>query len=177
MSTAIERRRRLLKVQDSRGKTVLHYAVEEKRESIVEVLLKADNSLAWLHDSEGLTPLHRAASMGLLSMIEIILRLSPQSITICDKSHGKTVLHVAKMEACFLAGCLKETRMKELINEVDNDGNTLLHMALMYSDLQSTDTLLENTDINWRLKNKQGYSPVDLCKSDDEIPIKLVCRQ
>ncbi|KAL8137279.1 hypothetical protein V2J09_003280 [Rumex salicifolius] len=179
MLVLIKRRKEVLKHQDEKGKTVLHYAVEEAIEPMVETLVKADSSLACLHDNDGMTPLHRAASMGSFNMVRTILELSPQSIEICGRNDGKTPLHVAKMDACFLVGCLRNTRMKELINVADNQGNTPLHLAFKDShdldlDLDVVYALLQVGGINWRLRNNDGRTPIDLWQSQDKIPFKLV---
>ncbi|KAL8160909.1 hypothetical protein V2J09_012398 [Rumex salicifolius] len=162
----------LLKEGDDFGKTALHYAVEENRSVMVEELLRADSSLAYLLDNGGLTPLHIAFEEGLSPIVKIILELSPQSVE-TRGNHGRTPLHYAKMDGDFLEECrttIEGRILRLLINRVDDDGNTPLHVALLNSKPDSAYQLLHFSGCNSMLRNNEGNTPWDLCKSNDNIP-------
>ncbi|KAL8160910.1 hypothetical protein V2J09_012399 [Rumex salicifolius] len=161
-----------LKKKDDFGKTVLHYAVEENRYRKVKALLRADTTLGYMRDNDGFMPLDVAFKKGLFPMVKIILEMSPQSVDFSD-GHSRTPLHHTKMDGVFLKKCRKnmDKRILQLLgNRIDNDGNTPMHVALINSELDAAFQLLYFKGYNWKSRNKDGYTPWDLCKSNDDIP-------
>ncbi|MBA0753733.1 hypothetical protein Gogos_021384, partial [Gossypium gossypioides] len=83
----------LVKERDEDGHTPLHYAAHKGCSSVVEELLKADVSAAYIGDRKlGMTPLLMAARQGFLGTVRKILFYCPDC---CDKvdKRGLNLLH------------------------------------------------------------------------------------
>ncbi|GAB2267055.1 hypothetical protein Dimus_002037 [Dionaea muscipula] len=171
MVRVLEERPDLIKRADQKMKTVLHYAVEEGRLSMVKMLLAKDSSQAFVFDEDGLTPLLRAATLGCFPTVKVILDHSPQSAGLSD-ADKRTALHLAKMGRS-LVRFLKLTAILDLINEPDKDGNTPLHLAIKNSDAAKANALLEVKGVNWRVRNNDGCTAMDLCVVGGKVPVKM----
>lgn len=161
---------------DHKKKTALHYAAEEAHKKIVKILLQSNPDTACSHDKDGFTPLHRATMVGSHATVRAILKYSPHSVEYRDTKEGKTALHLAKMKGVHLRACLKTTDLCTLLNEPDHKGNTPLHLAIMECDESKALVLLSTKGINWRTRNQNKQTPMDMCvTADEETTKKLVC--
>lgn len=72
--------------------------------------------------------------------------------------------------------CMLSLRMIENVSEQDVNGNTALHMCCQRNsskvNLEIIDLLLIN-NIKTNLRNHNGYSPIEMLRSDDLRAIKL----
>lgn len=151
----------LLKMVDNSGKTPLHYAVECDMSGEIKLMLKQEKSAAFVYETEGFTPLLRAADLGYSSCVRSILDLCPHSAELRDLNSNKTALHLVKSP---LNLPMNRKVLGRLINEIDNDGNTALHCAILDRDAAKALYLLKENGINWRIHNKKNQSPQSLCK-------------
>ena len=112
---------------DSDGWTILHFACEKGKLTLVKHLVENYPALLTLEDNEGATPLHMAGLSGSVELIEYLI--SRQCDVLGTDSDGWTILHFACEKG-------KLTLVKHLVENYpalltleDNEGATPLHMA------------------------------------------------
>ncbi|KAH7839508.1 hypothetical protein Vadar_005175 [Vaccinium darrowii] len=154
---------------DTRGCSPLHLASTEGHVEIVRELLRVDNNVCIARDLEGRIPLHLAAMKGRVEVIRKLLRAKPESIH--EKlGKGETVLHLCvkyyRLEALetlfqYLQSC---SNMEFLLNSEDDDGNTILHLAVGLKQMETIKYLLGKQIIkdHANVKNKNGSSALDV---------------
>ncbi|XP_022722158.1 ankyrin repeat-containing protein ITN1-like [Durio zibethinus] len=133
----IEAQKHLTKETDDKGRTPLHYAAHLGLRSIVQLLLKADPSTAYITDKErGTTALHMAAWSGRTGIMEDIISYCPGCCEIVDK-RGWNFLHFAvvslrpgKLKRFLFDdnNKIKDLPVRNLIDERDINGNTPYHV-------------------------------------------------
>ncbi|XP_073040934.1 uncharacterized protein [Primulina eburnea] len=129
--------------RDDKGATILHAAAAKGQVEIVE-----DNAITRglidYADNEGNTALHVAARTGQLAVVEALILASPASIH-ARNSNGEIFLHAVvtgfqtpsfqrldrqiELMKHLLSG--KIFGIKDVINAKNNDGRTVLHLAII----------------------------------------------
>ncbi|MDR1236023.1 MAG: ankyrin repeat domain-containing protein [Holosporaceae bacterium] len=148
---------------DRDGVTPLHLAVGTEDKEMVELLLRNTekgliNTVVNAADKKGVTPLHLAADTG-NKMVELLLE-NGADITVCSKAgtvlHRNGTIRDGGMFE-FLLKKLKNAGKKiaDLVNTVDEDGDTLLHRAVRLGNKKLIDFLLGN-GANVAVQNKLG---------------------
>jgi len=117
-----------LNILNKEGLSPLCFAVLQNYEEGVELLLKAGAQVD-LPSDEGYTPLHYAAENNSKEILKLLLKAGAD---INYKSEDGTALHIATREnnddiAFFL---MENPKLNFL--EIDEDGNTFLHIAIMF---------------------------------------------
>ncbi|XP_058102017.1 protein ACCELERATED CELL DEATH 6-like [Magnolia sinica] len=164
-----EQKRDIVRIQDTHGRTALHYAACQDKPTIVSMLLRSDRSLAYILDNNGCSPLHIAAASGSPLVITELLKHCPDVSEQLDPS-GKNVFHIAIIYSKYsTVHCL--LRMPELegmINEPNADGNTLLHLAAKYRSDALLLLLSRDRRVDMTIMNKDGQTALDLIEMDLE---------
>ncbi|PUZ37146.1 hypothetical protein GQ55_9G094700 [Panicum hallii var. hallii] len=139
----------LLHLTDSDGNNALHYAAQKNKSQLVELLLNKQAQLAYKPNGERQSPLHVAAHYGSTAAIKALLRCCPDVAEMVD-SCGRDAFHisVASGKTNALRCLLRHVRPAELLNRVDNDGNTPLHLAAKMSRVQSALLLLNDRRVD-----------------------------
>ena len=93
-------------------------------------LLEASKQLAYKQDCYGETPLHLAAENGKLKVLKLLINKYPDAIEIRN-NNDRSILHVAAKHGNWniVSFILRSPEMENLINLVDKNGNTPLHLA------------------------------------------------
>jgi ankyrin repeat protein len=123
------------------GFSPMHLALQNKQTQLVLLLLDVDDDLVRVQGREGVTPLHYVAQTGNLNLLAEFLEVCPKSIE--DVTiRRETVLHIALKYSMFDAfrlvlGWLRRAWFrnaslweKKLLNWQDEEGNTVLHIAV-----------------------------------------------
>jgi ankyrin repeat protein len=123
------------------GFSPMHLALQNKQTQLVLLLLDVDDDLVRVQGREGVTPLHYVAQTGNLNLLAEFLEVCPKSIE--DVTiRRETVLHIALKYNMFDAfrlvlGWLRRAWFrnaslweKKLLNWQDEEGNTVLHIAV-----------------------------------------------
>ncbi|KAH7839305.1 hypothetical protein Vadar_002428 [Vaccinium darrowii] len=154
---------------DTRGCSPLHLASTEGHVEIVRELLRVDTNICIARDQEGRIPLHLAAMKGRVEVIRELLQAKPELIH--EKlGKGETVMHLcvkyyrlAALETLFqyLQSC---NNMDFFLNSGDDDGNTILHLAVGLKQMETIKYLLGKQIItdHANVKNKNGYTALDV---------------
>ncbi|PVH64972.1 hypothetical protein PAHAL_2G394800 [Panicum hallii] len=156
----------LLSKADSFGKTPLHYAVSHRQHDVISLLLHAEASLAHVSDNEGLFPLHVAAMMGNIRDVVELVERCPDYAELVD-CRGRNFLHCAiehgrKNVVRFIC---RNDRFAVLLNSMDYEGNTPLHLAVKYGHPRMVSSLLQTIGVEIGITNRDGLTAADLAYS------------
>ncbi|KAK2659935.1 hypothetical protein Ddye_006468 [Dipteronia dyeriana] len=146
------------------GYSPIHLASLKGHLQIVKDLVDMEKGLCVLKDcSEGKTALHCAAVRGRIDVIRHLLSCCPESAKeLTFKS--ETMLHLVVKNSqgqimTPLISILRELNLVgDLINCVDEDGNTVLHLATYRKQYQMIKVLLRDTNMNVNAVNADGYN-------------------
>lgn len=133
----------LIRAADFYGRTALHLAAIYGHDKVVAQLLAASPSVSVQTDFDGRIPLHDASSV---AVVDELLAVNPGSIGAVDPRMN-TVLHWAARDMTAIdrnddsvVKRLLEIK-PELIFDVNNVGNTPLHMAINNQSYFKTDRM------------------------------------
>uniref|UniRef100_A0A803NCP7 Uncharacterized protein n=1 Tax=Chenopodium quinoa TaxID=63459 RepID=A0A803NCP7_CHEQI len=116
----------------------LHVAAATRRPlQIVKALLDVNPSMYFARDKDGMTLFHVAAVNGNTEVLEMFLKRR-RSAALERTTRGETILHlcVTNSQVETLKALVELTYGLELLNSGDSDGNTVLHLAVVYKELQ-----------------------------------------
>ncbi|XP_059657990.1 ankyrin repeat-containing protein ITN1-like [Cornus florida] len=152
--------------KNSHGCSPLHLASSKGHLEITRELLRLDPDLSSSQDQEGRTPLHLAAIKGRVNILDEILSVSLESSEMVTR-YGETVLHIAVKNNQYEAvRFLMETlNITKLANMQDNDGNTILHLAIA-GKLTTMVTYLLKLGVDVNILNRNGDTALDIVASD-----------
>lgn len=150
-----------------------------KDSGIVELIVEKDPLSPLYADSTGSLPIHIAAAHGRLRTVVKLLEECPY----CDSSRnasGQTFLHVAveKEKLEIVRYVCRQKNLNRILNAVDQDGNTALHLAVRNASEDAVNnaseavvnnareeifcSLMRNRDVCLNFANKEGHTPLDL---------------
>ncbi|KAH7841805.1 hypothetical protein Vadar_034538 [Vaccinium darrowii] len=165
----LTRKPKLVTEFDTRGCSPLHLASTEGHVEIVRELLRVNTDVCIARDQDGRIPLHLAAMKGRVEVIRELLRAKPESIY--EKlGRGETVLHLCvkynRLEALetLLQYLQRRNDIEFLLNSGDDDGNTILHLAVALKQMETIKYLLgiKNLKDLANVKNKNGSTALDV---------------
>ncbi|CAL4896673.1 unnamed protein product [Urochloa decumbens] len=169
----LEKRPELIDLTDSEGNNALHYAAQKKHAQAVEILLNKRMNLAYKRNHEQQSPLHIATHYGSTEAITTLLRCCPDVAEMVD-NNGHNALHTSvisgRTHALRITLCLlRRVRPKEILNQVDKNGNTPLHLAASMSRIQSALLLLNDRRIDPCILNRDGQTARSLLEIKGEM--------
>uniref|UniRef100_A0A1J3CV85 Ankyrin repeat-containing protein n=1 Tax=Noccaea caerulescens TaxID=107243 RepID=A0A1J3CV85_NOCCA len=134
-----------------------------------------DLKLAELKNNNGLTPIHFAAISGIVKILKVFCRKTPSSFNILTLPKNQTVFHLAvinqNIEAFeFMA---KKVELVNLLHQLDRDGNTVLHTAASVGNSTLMEYIINNTKVDAKAKNADGYTAAQLLDKDNANFTKL----
>uniref|UniRef100_A0A803NCM0 PGG domain-containing protein n=2 Tax=Chenopodium quinoa TaxID=63459 RepID=A0A803NCM0_CHEQI len=147
---------------------------EHGHEHIIKILLEEAPNMCFVHDQDGMTPLHVAAVNGNTQVLEVFLKKKRQA-ALERTARGETILHLC-VKNCHLdtlKALVESTYDLELLNSQDSDGNTVLHLAVAYKEVEMVEFLLgkgDKIDKNAMNKKHQTINDIfELTKKTDEV--------
>uniref|UniRef100_A0ACD5U8D4 Uncharacterized protein n=1 Tax=Avena sativa TaxID=4498 RepID=A0ACD5U8D4_AVESA len=153
----------LAKEVDDSGSTPLHYVASAGNISALKLLLRYDTSPAYVPDSNGLFPVHIAAKMGYGQLIYELSKHCPDFDEKLD-SKGRNFLHIAvehkKWKVVWHFSGTPE--LERMMNVMDYEGNTALHLAVKNADQMIVSLLMSNKGVLPNIVNNQGLTALDL---------------
>ncbi|XP_063942609.1 uncharacterized protein LOC108208771 isoform X2 [Daucus carota subsp. sativus] len=178
-------RRAKFEFVDNMGWTVLHHATYYEFNSILDYIVRVQQELEHPFSYQDMisTPFHVAAQKGYTSTVKLLLDKWPstsQAYTAVDKN-GQNILHLAALQSnkeiiqCSIKKCPEEYK-KKFINEMDNNGDTPLHILILRGCF--VPELLRYEGIDMTIKNKKRWTPADMLYfedqiADDQVQIKI----
>ncbi|KAL3621057.1 hypothetical protein CASFOL_035969 [Castilleja foliolosa] len=136
------------------------------------------------------TPLLLAAKMGILEMVETILNTCPVAVQDVDSDGKNVLLLAAEHRQTSVLGYLLELKLPEyLFQRVDDEGNSILHLAAILKDYQPWRIPGAALQMQWEIKwykhvkhsipqlgfaqnNKQGLTPRQLFSKTHKSLVK-----
>eukprot|EP01018_Ginkgo_biloba_P006852 Gb_19486 [translate_table: standard] len=162
---------------DINGATPLHSSISAGHVGIVREILNIRPTMCYVVDRAGRSPLHIAAMSGYIDIIHELMCCRPDCIEIRNEE-GKTALHFAiENDHVQTVIYLLQNQMPyftSLLNEIDNRGNTVLHLAVKNNLQQMVELLVSFPIMNINAINKEGFTALDMAINETEIDSKLV---
>ena len=130
----------------------IHLALQNDHIQLVIMLVKKYSDLVRVKGRENMTPLHYAAEKGNIELLAKFLSICPKSVF--DVSiRDETALHVALKNDMFEAfvflvrrlqlSCHEEAHLeKRILNWMDVEGNTVMHIATSKNQLQASSVII-----------------------------------
>ncbi|KAJ9682396.1 hypothetical protein PVL29_018336 [Vitis rotundifolia] len=170
MAILLDKKKDLVKETDIFGWTPLHYAAQLGYLEATRKLLECDKSVAYLLDKEDSSALHIAAKKGYINIMKEITKQCPCVYNLVDKN-GWTILHVAAQcgESKVVKYILEVQVWESLINEIDNEGNTALHLAAIYGHYNSVLILARDGRVDKRATNKKYLKAIDIVQTNMDL--------
>ncbi|XP_073157707.1 uncharacterized protein [Henckelia pumila] len=158
----INRNRQLAEELDSQQSSPLHIASAKGYLDIAKVLVSAAPDMCLSRDFGGKNPLHLAAMKGHDLVVAELIRVRPLAAR--EKvDGGQTVLHLCvKYDRLECLRILVPFLKEEIVNAKDNDGDTIMHMALRDKQVEIIKYLVETGKINMNAKNSEGQTVPDI---------------
>ncbi|KAL2530764.1 Ankyrin repeat family protein [Forsythia ovata] len=159
----------LIKEVDDFGWSALHYAARYRTDKVAKELLNADKSIAYIvaEKDNNKTALHIATCKGNVKIMEEILTYCPDCWEMVT-SDGQNILHLAvefeKQEAFDFI--LKKSWVDNLINQMDDEGNTPLHVYAATPDIYGR-ALIHHPQADKNVVNKKNMTPLDVVEYSD----------
>ena len=145
---------------DFHGKNILHYAVELKQKETILFLIKYDadyNKLKTTKDIKGKTPID----------LDRTKSFENELYTIWDSAKDNNIK--------ILNILLNELKYYDINEQTKFKGNTALHIAVKNrADKVVLFLILNGADKN--IKNKEGYTPLEIIKNEKNIDKKWITK-
>ena len=173
----METRPEMIKEVDSMGWTPLHYSVWLGKVEMTRLLLQQDISAAYISDKEGQCPLHLAAATGQIDAYRELVGSCPYVWELVD-GKGRTSLHSAVMSRQRgIIDCILQMPdiSLHLLNESDVDGNTPLHLSVVYKCHAILLLLLRDKRVDKRVVNRDQLTAAELFYSQKQEVTTLHC--
>ncbi|KAG2680073.1 hypothetical protein I3760_11G081300 [Carya illinoinensis] len=175
------------------GFTPLHLALQYDHTDLVLRLIDVDKDLVRVQGKGGATPLHYVAQTGNLHLLHAFLQVCPKSLEVVT-TQRETALHIALKHNRFdafeyLVGWLRRALFRhadswerKLLNWGDDEGNTMLHIAVSRNLPQVVKCLVNCASVEKNIKNSEGYTALDILQHQMTLQVDykeikdLLCR-
>ncbi|CAK9172674.1 unnamed protein product [Ilex paraguariensis] len=160
----LSRKPELVKALNSDGSSALHVAAAKGYVEIVKELLVVNPDMGFVLDHSGRTPLHLAAIKGRVGVLTELIRVKPEATRKLTR-WGETCLHLCvkynRLEALkVLVESLKKD--DQFVNWKDENGSTILHLAVANKQVEIIKFLLIYTGIEINTRNAKGSTAIDI---------------
>lgn len=171
----MKREKRLVTYADEEGWTPLHYAAYYKFDSMLDILLKAQESVRYqsVYGDKVPTPLMVAAEEGHTSTVIKLMELLPPSSCTAVNYDGRNILHLAAVQSdkemirCILKNCPAEYTAKILNHKDVINGDTPLHLLMRQGCF--VPELINHKGADMITKNYDNYTPFDMIYFHENI--------
>ena len=168
----------LFQIRDKKRKTPLHFAASKGYTKGVRFLLSKFGQQALESSTNGDFPIHIACKKGHTKVVKELLEQEwPNPIELLNKE-GQNILHVAAKSGknTVVKTILECSKLEELLNAEDKNGNTALHLASMNLHALVLCSLTWAKRVDLKRKNKKGLTALDIAVGiRTDSTIRQVC--
>ncbi|KAG5233410.1 ankyrin [Salix suchowensis] len=165
----------LLRLTDEELGNSLHYASSIGFLRGVEFLLDKFLDGAYERNREENYPIHIACKNDSVDVVKEYLYRFPYPEEFLNKK-GQNILHVAakygKDRVVSYILRQKDTLVKSLVNEMDEDGNTPLHLAAGYGRPMASFLLLLDNRVRRFIVNNRNWTPFDFAERQSKSAVE-----
>ncbi|KAG5233406.1 ankyrin [Salix suchowensis] len=161
----------LLRLTDEELGNPLHYASSIGFLEGVQFLLQKVHDGAYETNLEGNYPIHLACKGHSVDVVKEFLRSTPFAKEFLNKK-GQNILHVAAERGkgnvvTYILG-QEKTLVEPLVNEMDEDGNTPLHLAVGYGKAVAAFVLVRDKRVDSSIVNNENLTPYYLAEQQSK---------
>lgn len=160
-------------IPDAEGRVPLHAAAENAPVPVIRQLIEATENPN-RPDAKGYQPLHRACEKNTVDAVQAILFERVAIFSSC--MDGDTCLHLAaaREDSTAVADYLLTTEAAQLVNAVNLQGRSPLHIAVLHKHAKlAQDMLDKGAHIN--LPDTAGYTPLhEAAEANDPAMARLL---
>ncbi|KAB5512781.1 hypothetical protein DKX38_029809 [Salix brachista] len=165
----------LLSFHDKELGNALHYASSMGYVEAVKFLLQNFPDGANERDEEGNYPIHIACKIDSVDLVKEYMKVFPypneflnaqaQNIlhVAAENGQGKVVRHILKLDKKLI---------KPLLNAMDEDGNTPLHLATQSGQSESAFPLVRDRRVERSIVNNKNKTPYDIAEDQSKIAVE-----
>lgn len=178
---------------DCDGKTALHFAIEQKNEKIVNLLLneKLNININAIDKFRKASPLHYACESCNISIIQMIFNFSENQEKLksenngenfvdqvqinCKDKQNRTPLHVAVNSNFYDCVEILLNQSEIEINAIDVNKIVPLHLACKNKNIEIVKLLTSHNDIDINAQDSSGFTPLHYaCESGIEEIVRIL---
>lgn len=162
--------------------TPLHYAACKGNAESIKILLKCPEVNLCLTDTSGGSVLHSACGNGRADVVRLLLKAGAQ-LMVWDNEHQTPLHHASAADeegaevlreiiafAKEQGGCIENWKLVDMVNDQDNEGESILHMAVDLGNIDVCRTALENGSLVNLCRNNFG-TPLHKAATTGDIEI------
>lgn len=157
----------LLHILDERRATPMHWAASVDHLEGVRFLYEINPDFVLQRNDEGFYPFHLASENGCVRVMgEFFENENMPHPTELFNIKGQNILHVAAKKGIFdsVRRILKVRNIDKLINDMDDDGNTPLHLAALYGSPLAAVSLIWDGRAESNIINFHGQTAHDIAE-------------
>ncbi|XP_061945716.1 uncharacterized protein LOC133669544 [Populus nigra] len=162
----------LLCLTDEELGNSLHYASSICFLEGVRFLLKNFLNGAYKKNREGNYPIHVACKNESVDLVKEFLHIFPYPKEFLNKK-GQNILHVAAEngQGNVVRYILENDQkiVEPLLNEMDEDGNTPLHLAARHGQSMAAFVLVRDKRVENSIVNNENFTPYDVAKQQSKM--------
>ena len=165
----------LLCLTDKELGNSLHYASSRGFLEGVQFLLQKFLNGAYKRNHEGNYPIHLACKNDSVDVVKEFLKITPFPKEFLNEK-GQNILHVAaengKGNVVRYILRQEKTLVEPLLNEMDEDGNTPLHLATSHGQSVAAFVLVLDKRVDSSIVNNENLTPYDIAEKQSKIAVE-----
>ncbi|KAL8152304.1 hypothetical protein V2J09_010064 [Rumex salicifolius] len=144
--------------------TPLHVASRYGHLDIVRSVVSVSPGACFARDVNGMNPVHVAAVKGHLDVLGELLKAAPAAARERVGVTGESIMQlcVKYKQLAALKAVVGAVGDAEVLNAVDGEGNTVLHVAVANKEVEMVRLLLSDGRVKRNTPNSKGSTPMDI---------------